>query len=271
MKDSVLMTLYNRPHLVLLNTLTALGKNDLSNTEIVIVDDGSTVDYSAIQEAYAALPLKWVRVDTVKDRPDTYNLDGYNNPSYAWNQALAAAEGENIHILSSDTLLPPHALASARKRMLNKVVYCGMVVDMDTANEYLGQQRVAPLGWFLSTTKTQLKKISDSKGNAWDEAYLNGIAFEDNDFTARLALNVGRVIVDLSVCCWHQSHPQTAYSDDMKGWKANEAYTLQKWGGIPWSHLKWHSGHEDPLKSMDVTTVGPTLHVDLSKVQVGTC
>ena len=268
MKDSVLMTVYNRPHLALLNTLTALGKNDLTETEIVIVDDGSSVDYSAIQEAYAALPIKWVRVDTAVDRPGSYSIDGYNNPSYAWNCALAAASGETVHIISSDTLLPPHSLASARKRMLNKVVYCGMVVDMDTAAEYLGSQRVAPLGWFLSTTKTQLTKIADANGHVWDEGYLQGIAFEDNDFTARLALSVGRVVVDLSVCCWHQSHPQLAYSDDMKGWKANEAYTLKKWGGIPWSNKKWHTGHADPLAAMSVTTVGHLLHVDLAEVLV---
>ena len=36
------MTVYNRPVRVLLNTLHALGRNHLEDTEIIIVDDAST-------------------------------------------------------------------------------------------------------------------------------------------------------------------------------------------------------------------------------------
>lgn len=229
MKFSVIMTLYNRPQTVLLNTLMKLGANDWTDGEVVIVDDGSRLPYEPVIEAFKNLPVSWHRVDTVRDRPGTYNLDGYNNPAYAANYGLSKARGEYVFWMSSDVMVSPRIIHRAMDLDLRKVVWMPCVTDLDSQMEYLGPSRLAPLGWFYGTHRDNFP--------GWDEAYLKGIAFEDNDVMCRLALKVGRFVIDRSCRVWHQSHPQTAYSDDLKGWTINQKYTVDKWGGIPWHDM----------------------------------
>ena len=102
------------------------------------------------------------------------------------------------------------------------------VTDLDTNQEYLGNSRMAPFGWFYGVHRKHLEAVG------WDEQYLKGIAFEDNDVMARLGIQVGRFVVDRSCRVWHQSHPPVAYSDKLAGWTINRDYTQEKWGFIPW-------------------------------------
>lgn len=223
------MTLYNRPQLMLLNTLTKLGNNDWTDGEIVVVDDGSTAPYEPMFKAFQGLPLRYERVDTLKDRPGTYSLDGYNNPAYASNCALEISRGDFIFWMSSDIMVSPSIIHRAFQLDLERVAWMPCVVNMDDNATYLGPDRIAPFGWFYGVHRSHLEAVK------WDEEYLKGIAFEDNDTMARLALRVGRFVIDKSCVVWHQSHEQRAYSDDLVGWKINEKYTKEKWGGsVPW-------------------------------------
>jgi len=112
---------------------------------------------------------------------------------------------------------------------LEKVCWMPMVVDMDTATQFLGSDRLAPYGWLYGIHRKHMESIG-----GWDEEYMKGLAFDDNDIMARLALEVGRFVIDGNCTVWHQSHPQVAYSDNMKGFNINKDYTLKKWGFIPW-------------------------------------
>ena len=231
MKQCVAFTLYNRPPLVLLNTLGAIGKAALSvpDTEVLIVDDGSNLDYSEIVEAMSKLmPMRMIRCDTSKERPGTYSINGLNNPAYASNFALQHVDAETLFWMSSDIMPTPWVMRDALTMDLSKVVYMPCVVDLDSQCPYLSPDRLTPYGWFMASATQNFRDVG------WDEEYLKGIAFEDNDFTARLAQKVGRFIIDTRWTVWHQSHPQTAYSDDLVGHNINRDYTIKKWGGIPW-------------------------------------
>ena len=46
-KDSIILTLFNRPRLALENVIFGLLKNDLADTELVIIDDGSDEEHLA--------------------------------------------------------------------------------------------------------------------------------------------------------------------------------------------------------------------------------
>lgn len=238
MKYSILMTVYNRPHLMLMNTLHALGQNDLSDCEIVVVNDASTAPYGPLVESVDSGPaeFRWIDIDTQKERPGTYSIDGHNNPAYAWNRAVEESRGENIILLSSDCMPQAWALSKIKKlTSLKKIVWHPTVYDLGTSTrsgmagkELCGPSRVLPFGWMLATARENIEAI-----DGWDEEYLKGIACEDNDFAARLCLHTGRVVLDKTVTVWHQSHPDTAYSDNRKGWTANMKYTQEKWGGVP--------------------------------------
>jgi glycosyltransferase involved in cell wall biosynthesis len=227
-KKSIIMTVYDRPQIVLINTLSNLGKNDLRDVEIVIVDDGSNLPYKDLLAAYKDSPVRYERVDTLKDRPDTYNIKGFNNPAYAMNCGIELAQGEELYFMSSDVMIPPSTLTAAAEMDLDKVVWMPCVVDMDSNTTYLGPDRLAPLGWFFGTTRKNIEAVR------WDEEYLKGIACEDNDFMARLALHVGRFVCETALIAWHQSHPPMAYSDNEKGLEINQKYTYDKWGCMPW-------------------------------------
>ena len=231
MKFSVIMTVYNRPQLALMNTLSKLGANDFSDGEVIIVDDGSTLPYEPLVSTFADhIPIRWERVDTVADREGTYNIDGHNNPAYAANCGLEMAKGEFIFWMSSDVMLPPQIIHRAFDLNLEQVAWMPCVVDLDTNQTYLGPDRMVPLGWFYGVHRKHLEEIG-----GWDEEYLKGIAFEDNDIMCRLGHQVGRFVIDKQVVAWHQSHPQTAYSDELAGWNLNQKYTLEKHGSIPFN------------------------------------
>jgi GT2 family glycosyltransferase len=231
-KTAIIMTVFDRPELTLMNTLYGLSRNDLKDTAIIIVDDGSTVQYGAVPQIIESLPAILHRINTKDDRPDTYTIDeNYNNPAYAFNAGFAIAKeihAEKICVLSSDVIIPPHAMEAVGRCDLTKAVLCARVVDMDSAGDFCSSRRLWPLPWFVATLTEYVEAIG-----GWDEAYLAGIGFEDNDFMARLFLAVRCMIVFDGITTYHQSHPQTAYSDNFQGWNTNEKYTIDRWGCVP--------------------------------------
>lgn len=244
---SVILTVHNRPVLTLLNTLAALAKCDLTDTRILIVDDGSDADgLEALDTALESLPdmpvtrLSW---DTEAHR-ETYTLgDGHNNPAAANNVALKWCEDERIEQvfwLSSDCIVPSDIFRKARNVDLTKYVYVPSTIDMDTSMVYCGKTRIFPAMWFVGTTVDACRRAG-----GFDEEYIRGMAFEDPDFMGRLCLTVGRLIIDLSTVVIHQSHPAIYYTDGGEGYRRSEEYTIKKWGGVPWSQnpddpIKWH-------------------------------
>ena len=234
-RASVITTIYNREPRVLQNMLISLFKNDMIATELIIVDDGSKDDLRC-ELPWKSPASRWISIDTKADRPETYQLEGgYNNPVYAWNRALDEAQGDIIIVVSSDCILQPRTLKAARQ--CGKAVWMCGVVDIDSGMQYLGPNRIAPFGWVMAWDRS---KIGDVR---WDENYLYGMAFDDNDFTARLGLRAKQIHMDFSITAFHQSHAQTAYSDGLYGHGINERYTIEKWGGIPWSGVP-----SDPLR-----------------------
>ena len=228
MKTSIIMTVCDREPEVLMNTLRWLGMDQPADTEIVIVDDGSSYNYAWLEPYLKNHHARMVRLEPYA----CYSIhDNYNNPAKAFNHAALEAQGERVIILSSDVIVPPRVLAKALKFAPDETIFCPMVIDLATGGEYCGPNRTFPMPWFLSTSK---KKIEEAGG--WDENYLLGMCFEDNDFVARLALVVGSVTYDWNCIVWHQSHVQPAYSDDQ--WvrvanTRNRVYTADKWAGIP--------------------------------------
>lgn len=235
--DSILMTVYNRPRQVLRSVLFGLAKNDLSRTELVIVNDGSDEPYNWVPDYcdQRNIRLKWVNVDTQRDRPGSYGIGGYNNPSYAWNSAIEASSGYRLVFLSSDCIPQPQMMAHARR--CGESVWQAGCIDMDTGTLYLGKERLYPMGWCMALKR---KHLPDG---GYDEGLLKGIDYDDNDFTARCALNTHTLEVDLACTVFHQSHPSIAYSDGHLGSDINERYMRSKWGGIPWI-----GGDDDPLE-----------------------
>jgi len=255
MRDSIILTVYNRPVHVLENTLRALFKNDLEDCEVIVVDDGSNqpVLEPATPDWWDHDKVRWIKTNTLTAHPATHHINGHNNPAYVNNLALEKARGDHITFLSSDCIIPPHTLTQARKHP--RAMWVPRVMDMDTGQMWLHKKRLFPMCWFVRAPREACPEF--------DEEYLKGIAFEDNDWTARVALATEEVVLDESVTIFHQSHPLVAYTQAdgtvpskptfNDAYMRSEAYTRAKWGGIPWLnqeddplHKRWHFG--DPLR-----------------------
>jgi glycosyltransferase involved in cell wall biosynthesis len=235
MLNSILLTVYNRPVGVLSSVLRHLEANGLDDSEVVIVDDGSTIDYSPVAIHYEHLPITWLK----KEQGPAYRINGSNNPAAAWNFAIEHSSGDNVVLLSSDCKIHKDTLRAIGEN--GGKFWQPAVSDWKTASVFLGRTRIYPMGWVAAMPRTVVEKI-----NGFDEEYMNGMAFEDNDFTARVALETGQVVIDEMRWAVHISHPLTNYSDDRRGFKISEAYTRKKWGGIPWSW--WEGAKDDPLR-----------------------
>ena len=216
-KHSIIMTVWNREPEVLLATLRALSRCDLSDSEVVLVNDRSDMDYSWIR-AYAEPRLAGFRWIDLEPYEAFRIAGGFNNPARAFNAALLAATGDNLVILSSDVLMPPKTFERIRRFDLSEMAVTPLVTDLESGMQYCGPMRLFPMPWCLAARREHALDI-----NGWDENYLRGMCYEDNDFVGRLVMRAKRFVADWSVVAYHQSHDQPAYKvDDPVVMAANE-------------------------------------------------
>lgn len=233
MKYSILMTVYDREPEIILATLRSLSRCDLTDCELIVVNDGSNMSMEwtkgIMDRRFDGIPRRWI------DAPpyEAFRINGgFNNPARAFNLALDSAEGENVVIVASDTLVGPRIFQRIRRFNLSEVAWTPMVVDIESSQQYCGPMRLFPAPWCLAASRQHCLDIG-----GWDETYLQGMCYEDNDFMGRLVLRTGAFVGDWTAIAYHQSHHQPAYNIDDPGIKAandrNRDYTKAKWKGIP--------------------------------------
>lgn len=229
-KTSVLMTVHDREPEVLLATLRSLHRGGLGESELIIVDDRSSMDYSWVRD-YAKprfSNVKWIPTGDYKG----FRVEGYGNPSRAFNVGVEIATGECLVVMSSDVIVTPGAIKSLERYWTPECLWTPCVIDMDSRHEYCGPTRPFPMPWMLAMPT----KVAQESGG-WDEAFLDGLCYEDNDFVARMALRLGTIRCDWDAIVYHQSHIQPAYDTTSEEVLAanfrNRDACKKKWQGIP--------------------------------------
>ena len=234
---AIVLTVFNRPPGVLKQTLKfILDSESRKRFAIVVVDDGSDGEHrKAYQEIRKVLTSEvgrvvWEERSTVEEHPETYHIDGHNNPAYVTNIGVKLAQetgAARTLLLSSDCCIRPPGLEQALVCPAD-VVLVPRVVDSQTKQVFCGSHRVWPMCWFVCASTDLIASVP------FDEEYLKGMAFEDNDFMGRLLLKAGQMLITDDILVVHQTHPLVAYSDDLRGFKISEEYTRKKWGGVPY-------------------------------------
>lgn len=98
MKFSVIIPVYNRPD-ELSELLDSLTKQELKDFEVVVIEDGSSIDsFDIIEEFKAKLNLQ-------------YLVQANTGQGFARNKGMKLAKGDYFVILDSDVLLPKDYLA----------------------------------------------------------------------------------------------------------------------------------------------------------------
>lgn len=232
--NSILMTVFNRSPYVLETTLANLAAADTGNsdTETIIVDDGSTVDYDDLKREHPW--ARWVRIEADEYPAGTYTIPHekggvFNNPAIALNRAIKEAKGDRLIFLGSDCLVSAHGLRRAREA--GRLPWFGTVCERKDGHEMIGASRPSPYHWFLSVQKSTVEAIG-----CFDEEYTRGIACEDDDFGYKLALYCGGYLFGLDVIVVHQTHERfegEGWDAFEAGWKRNTFYLSCMWGGGP--------------------------------------
>lgn len=237
MNLSVVMTVWNREPEILLATLRSLGRCLIEGMQVIVVNDGSTLNYEWAK-SYVTEKLGGIWHDI--EPYEAFRIDeGFNNPARVFNQGLLLAESDRLIVMSSDVIVPKRTMAKALRADFSQMVWTPYVEDTDGGpplnGEYCGPTRLFPMPWFLGMHRPHALEVG-----GWDETYLKGICYEDNDFVGRLCLKTGRFVGDWSVKVFHQSHTQNAYqyqigdgSELAQANVRNRDLTQLKWGGIP--------------------------------------
>lgn len=228
MKTSVLLTIHDREPEVLLASFRSLWRSGIGkDDEVVIVNDRSMRDYSWVRDYVAArMPFQWI---DVKDYAAYRFKSGHNGPSRAFNEALRAAKNDRVIAMSSDIIVTPLAWKAMNDIDPKEGMWSPKVWDLDGVpkREYCGPARIFPMPWFLLMDKEILESVG-----GWDEEYLKGLSYDDNDVAGRVALATGRLFLDYQAVVYHQSHELVGDAAD-EPHDRNRFYTKQKWGGIP--------------------------------------
>ena len=234
MRYSYMMTLHDREPAVILSTLRSLSRCDMTDSEVVIVDDRSNIDMGFVRRYAESVfaDVLWCVAEPYSAFRIGDKIHGINGPSRAWNLALLAARGQYVVYVGSDVMVGSRVVDRLRAAPLDEAIWTPMVIDLDSGGQYCGPMRFFPVTWCLAASRAACVAIG-----GFDEGYLAGACYDDNDFSGRLGLHVGRFLGDWTVAAYHQSHDQLAYmvADQTiaEANQRNREYTLEKWSGIP--------------------------------------
>jgi hypothetical protein len=200
--------------------------------EVLIIDDCSRVPYPAAGLGnWDHLPLRVIRIETVPS--STYCLpDGGHNPSRAWNVGIREALGawvglsspEVMHTLPTNLAWLEQAVwALARANQLQTAVIADVYDETWRDTEFDGWigggVRERMLNFLAVYPKAALVEMG-----GFDEDFLAGFAFEDNEFADRWVRRGGRyVFTHQQVTAEHLPHPRPAEGEVAEGVRINQA------------------------------------------------
>lgn len=131
------------------------------------------------------------------------------NPSKAFNIGVREAKYDQI-IISSPEVMPKTAVLSQLKELIGQNVLCS-VSEVDETGEkhtvlvHSGYRDDNPAMYFLAMfNKKDIEAI-----NGWDEEFMKGYAFEDNDFGERWKRAGLPFIMRDDILAVHQWHPRS--------------------------------------------------------------
>lgn len=147
--------------------------------------------------------------DLIKDvRLIPYQTKEGFNASKAFNIGVRAAKYNQI-IITSPEVMPKTNVLSQLEELIGQNVIC-QVWDEDENNKiwmslvHSGFRDQSPAYYFLAMfNKTDIEKI-----NGWDEDFMKGYAYEDDDFGARWMRAALPFIVRDDIEAIHQYHPR---------------------------------------------------------------
>jgi hypothetical protein len=159
--------------------------------------------------------------------------NGWRSPCIAANKGLSVVTADLVIYCPSDIVVAPGAITWLTQQP-QPAVYFAKVLE-SKPEECVGRGHAGPvlcasdhprpLTFLFAAPTAALKAIG-----GWDEAFQDGVCFEDDDLIARLWKHGLDFIFDDSFAGVHQSHPRTYFTDTRIA--PNMAHMLRKHGTL---------------------------------------
>lgn len=205
MKLSIIVPIYNvAPYLR--KCVDSLLAQDISNYEIILVDDGSTDDSGVIADELTAYPQPLPNGREVSMRVIHQENAGL---SAARNTGIAVAQGEYIMFVDSDDYLQPNVLRTLMEQIERDnldVLRFRYQNVRESGEAFAPYKDMTNYNDYSAVPTDGLTFLNERMGNqcyAWqfilraelcqEEFFTPGIYFEDTDWTPRMLLRAKRV------------------------------------------------------------------------------
>ncbi len=214
------MTTLNR-NTQLLRTLDSFNNHGYnSEIEVIIVDDGSEIPISIKSEKYN-FTIKLITLN----QPDKW----YVNPCIPFNIGLKEAQGEVVIIQNAECFHHGNIVDFVKKNMaildysyfsfacysIDKITsksnklekfsrFNNAIPDLDGANGWYNHSHIRPTGYHFCSA---IKKSNLEEIGFFDEAYSDGIGYDDDEFLYRVKNKLKLKIIDdyFVLHQWHYS------------------------------------------------------------------
>lgn len=275
MKLSIIVPIYNvAPYLR--KCVDSLLAQDISDYEIILVDDGSTDNSGMIADeifhAHSQSPIANCQIKVV------HQLNA--GLSAARNSGIAVAQGEYIWFVDSDDYVEPNVLGALMEQIerdnldVLRIRYQNVKEDGETFAPYKDSTNYNNYSTTPVDGLTFLNERMGYQCYAWQfilrtalcktELFTPGIYFEDTDWTPRMLLHVSRVASAKLVVynyLWREGSITLSQKDISKMRKQlNDKIEilgkLNKWGHSV-SNRKWFDGM---ISSLVVSIMGIIAH-----------
>lgn len=244
---SVIVPVHEKPPEVLRDVCQALGEQ--SADQVIIVSDRSSIE-SNLACAAQGLWNGWQQV-MLKGPP------GWRSPCIAFNAGLKDVTSDITVINHSDVVQAPGNIALVREWMQQKPAVYFAKVEESKPEECTGTGHAGPILCsstspraltFLMAAPTQA--LRDIGG--WDEAFQDGVCYEDDDLTARLWKHGLDFVFDDRFNAIHQSHSRAYFLPIRIA--PNMAHMLRKHGSLTPYDREQTAGRLTMIKEQGRTT-----------------
>lgn len=241
MKLSLILTVNNRTPEVSKAVADSLRLEGNQPDELIVVLDRPTEEAEkGAFEAYRGIVKPENLEFVIIDGPQ-----GWKGPAKAWNAGFNAATGDYFYLISSEVVQDAGNLAKAREYCSNhpNIALFGACHNSEKTQEVTGFPRgllasakyPRPLGFITCLPAKSVKSI-----NGFDEAFMGGFWYDDDDFFLRL-WNTGldfTFLDDIHGVHQHHDRPTLETPEGREGILRNQSLMYTRHGTtIPWTFL----------------------------------